>query len=130
MANERDAFLREIEEEVRKERLAKLWDKYGVLAIGVAAAIILYEAQRQRANAGMYNQSRLGSVEKETVLFEWCYPEIAARCRSRGLPYPGLSDDGQMTSNPLAANAWSRNTHDGKRERGPRASKRFSGSAA
>ncbi|MAI45814.1 MAG: hypothetical protein CBC34_007650 [Hyphomicrobiaceae bacterium TMED74] len=61
MANERDAFLREIEEEVRKERLAKLWDKYGVLAIGAAAAIILTVAgwkwyqsytQEQAARAG------------------------------------------------------------------------------
>jgi hypothetical protein len=41
MANERDAFLREIEEEVRRERLAKLWDKYGVAVLGGMAAIVL-----------------------------------------------------------------------------------------
>lgn len=41
MADERDAFLREIDEEVRRERLAKLWDKYGVYVLGVAGAIIL-----------------------------------------------------------------------------------------
>ncbi len=38
MANERDAFLREIEEEVRRERL---WDKYGVAVLGGLAAIVL-----------------------------------------------------------------------------------------
>ena len=73
------------------------------LNVSVAAAVILYEAQRQRANAGMYDQTRLSAAERETILFEWCYPEIAARCRSRKLPYPELSDDGQMTRNPLAA---------------------------
>ncbi len=41
MADERDAFLREIDEEVRRERLAKLWDKYGVLVLGAAAAIVV-----------------------------------------------------------------------------------------
>ncbi len=73
------------------------------LNVSVAAAVILYEAQRQRAAAGMYDRSRISDDERETVLFEWCYPEIAARCRTRGLPYPELSDNGQMTSNPLAA---------------------------
>ena len=73
------------------------------LNVSVAAAVILYEAQRQRANSGMYDQSRMDAQERETILFEWCYPEIAARCRSRELPYPELSEDGQMTSNPLAA---------------------------
>jgi len=57
MANERDAFLREIEEEVRRERLAKLWDKYGVaLLAGLTAFILLYAgwkfyASSQRAAA-------------------------------------------------------------------------------
>ena len=32
------------------------------------------------------------------------------------------------TSRPLAASAWSRIIHDGSRNRGPRASRRFSGS--
>ncbi|MEO1609702.1 MAG: tetratricopeptide repeat protein [Pseudomonadota bacterium] len=44
MANERDAFLREIDEQVRREKLAKLWDKYGVAIIGGVAAIILLYA--------------------------------------------------------------------------------------
>ena len=44
MANERDAFLREIEEEVRREKLQKLWNKYGVIVLGGLAAIILLYA--------------------------------------------------------------------------------------
>jgi hypothetical protein len=41
MADQQDSLLRQIEEEVRREQLAKLWDKYGVLAIGIIAAILL-----------------------------------------------------------------------------------------
>lgn len=41
MADEQDALLRQINEEVRREQLAKLWDKYGVLALGTVAAILL-----------------------------------------------------------------------------------------
>ena len=61
MTNERDAFLREIEEQVRREKLVKLWDKYGVMIIGGLAAIILiyagwkwYQTSQQSAaaNAG------------------------------------------------------------------------------
>lgn len=58
MANERDSFMREIDEEVRRERLMKLWDKYGVYILGGAAAIMLavfgwkwYEAERNSAAA-------------------------------------------------------------------------------
>lgn len=41
MADEQDSLLRQIEEEVRRERLAKLWDKYGVLALVIIAGILL-----------------------------------------------------------------------------------------
>lgn len=58
MADERDAFLREIDEEVRRERLLKLWDKYGVYALSAVAAIVLavfgwkwYESERLSAAA-------------------------------------------------------------------------------
>ncbi len=44
MAEERDAILREIDEELRRERLAKLWDKYGVAVIAGLAAIVLLVA--------------------------------------------------------------------------------------
>lgn len=70
--------------------------------VSVAAAVILYEAQRQRRVAKMYTQSRLSRAAFETALFEWSYPEIAERCKVRGLPYPQLTEEGAMKSNPLA----------------------------
>ena len=38
---------------------------------------------------------------RERTLFEWSYPEIAERCRQQGRPYPALTADGKLASNPL-----------------------------
>ena len=73
------------------------------LNVSVAAAVILFEAERQRAAAGLYEQSRLPPDELERTLFEWCYPEVAARCRELGRAYPKLTADGMLTENPLVA---------------------------
>ena len=40
MVDERDAMLRELESEVRREQMAKLWDRYGIYAIVVAVLIV------------------------------------------------------------------------------------------
>lgn len=71
--------------------------------VSVAAGVILFEAERQRRLAGMYAECRLSPEEYERTLFEWCYPEIAARCRELKRPYPPLSADGDLTANPLLA---------------------------
>ncbi len=72
------------------------------LNVSVAAAVILYEAQRQREAAGLYRDCRIPSDEYRQILFEWSYPDIARRCRDKRRPYPELDDEGQMLSNPLA----------------------------
>ncbi len=72
------------------------------LNVSVANALILYEAARQREAAGMYRESRMPAQRRDRLLFEWCYPRIAARCREKNVPYPALDDDGFMRSNPLA----------------------------
>ena len=68
------------------------------LNVSVAAAVILFEAQRQRLAVGMYDRP---SVDKETfnqIIFEWGYPDIAAMYRRRGEPYPPLNEDGSISS--------------------------------
>jgi tRNA (guanosine-2'-O-)-methyltransferase len=70
----------------------------GSLNVSVAAAIILYEAQRQRETAGMYARSRLDPATRRRLLFEWAYPEIARHCRERGLPYPALDAQGYLVA--------------------------------
>jgi tRNA (guanosine-2'-O-)-methyltransferase len=73
------------------------------LNVSVATAVILYEAQRQREAAGMYDVSRMREPEYSRTLFEWAYPEIAERCTRRGLPYPPLTAAGELAVNPFAA---------------------------
>lgn len=66
------------------------------LNVSVAAALILFEAQRQRSVAGLYEASRLAPEVFDRTLFEWSYPEIARLCRERGVAYPELSPDGEI----------------------------------
>src|SRR5262245_25198897 len=71
------------------------------LNVSVAVAVMLLEAERQRHAAGLYESSRLTAAERDETLFEWCYPDIAARCRRLGRPYPALTADGGLATNPL-----------------------------
>jgi tRNA (guanosine-2'-O-)-methyltransferase len=66
------------------------------LNVSVAAALILFEAQRQRREAGFYDRPRLDPETYARTLFEWTWPQIAARCRRRGTPYPALDDQGEI----------------------------------
>ena len=66
------------------------------LNVSVATALILFEAMRQRAEAGQYDTSRLAPADFERRLFEWSYPSIAASRRAAGRPYPELTEDGDL----------------------------------
>lgn len=66
------------------------------LNVSVAAAVILFEAQRQRLAAGMYDRVSLDTETFERIIFEWGYPDIAAMYRRRGEPYPPLKEDGSI----------------------------------
>jgi len=65
------------------------------LNVSVAAAVILFEAMRQRQEAGLYDSSSILGKEREQILFEWGYPRIARILRDRGEPYYQLDDDGR-----------------------------------
>ncbi len=66
------------------------------LNVSVAAAVVLFEAQRQRAAAGFYERCRLDRGLFDRTLFEWAHPRRAAECRRRGLPYPPLGPAGEI----------------------------------
>lgn len=66
------------------------------LNVSVAAAVVLFEAMRQRTSAGLYEANRLPPREFEQQLFEWAYPELADLCRRRGAAYPRLDPDGEL----------------------------------
>jgi tRNA (guanosine-2'-O-)-methyltransferase len=68
------------------------------LNVSVAAAVILFEAQRQRTLAGLYDAPRLEPERYRRTLFEWLHPRVAAHYRKRGRPYPALDEDGHVLS--------------------------------
>lgn len=70
------------------------------LNVSVAAAVILFEAQRQRTAAGLYDRPRLPDDLARRTLFEWAYPRIANLCRRRGADYPRLGPEGEMLDQP------------------------------
>jgi tRNA (guanosine-2'-O-)-methyltransferase len=60
------------------------------LNVSVAAAVILFEAQRQRLEAGLYAQPRLRPEVYERLEYEWLYPRESEILRERGAAYPML----------------------------------------
>lgn len=74
------------------------------LNVSVASALILYEAQRQRQIAGMYQRehSALSDTEQQRLLFEGGYPVLAKVATRKGLPYPRITGNGEIE----ASAAW------------------------
>ena len=74
------------------------------LNVSVASALIMYEAQRQRQLAGMYNReySLLSEQEQQEWLFEGGYPVLAEVAKRKGLPRPFINQQGQIE----AEDAW------------------------
>jgi len=68
------------------------------LNVSVASALILYEAQRQRQNAGMYDRknSMLPEKEQQRLLFEGGYPVLARVAKQKQLPYPHVNTQGEI----------------------------------
>ena len=60
------------------------------LNVSVASALILYEAQRQRQNAGMYERSNsmLPEDEQQRLLFEGGYPVLARVAKQKNCLTP------------------------------------------
>lgn len=72
------------------------------LNVSVASALIMYEAQRQRAQAGKYGTRTLDDAYCQTMLFEQGHPIYAKACRRKNIPYPQIDDQGQI----LADETW------------------------
>ncbi|NRN16919.1 MULTISPECIES: tRNA (guanosine(18)-2'-O)-methyltransferase TrmH [Serratia] len=70
------------------------------LNVSVASALILYEAQRQRQNAGLYHRdnSMLDEEEQQRLLFEGGYPVLANVAKRKGLPRPQIDEQGQVVA--------------------------------
>lgn len=66
------------------------------LNVSVATAVILFEAQRQRAQKGMYDQPGLKPDNYERMLFEYAYPRLSRELKKKDAPYPLLDNDGSI----------------------------------
>lgn len=66
------------------------------LNVSVAAATILFEAQRQRQVAGMYKAPQVDPQTLKTLTFEWLYPDLAEIYRNKGEPYPDIDEEGMI----------------------------------
>ncbi len=68
------------------------------LNVSVASALILYEAQRQRQNAGLYRRERsmLNEEEQQRLLFEGGYPVLANVAKRKKLSRPHIDEQGQV----------------------------------
>ena len=66
------------------------------LNVSVAAALILFEAQNQRLQAGLYERTMLDESIKHKMLFEGCNPIIAQKCKEKSQPYPALDENGEI----------------------------------
>lgn len=66
------------------------------LNVSVACAVVLYEAQRQRQAAGMYDHCRLDDETLARQRFEWLHPVLADYCQRHQLDYPALDESGDL----------------------------------
>lgn len=68
------------------------------LNVSVAAALILYEAQRQRQKAGLYDIKHLSEDQCQRLLFEGGYPVLHQVCCRKGLDYPMIDESGDIVA--------------------------------
>ncbi|MCC2617548.1 tRNA (guanosine(18)-2'-O)-methyltransferase TrmH [Aestuariibacter halophilus] len=66
------------------------------LNVSVAAALVLYEAQRQRQIAGLYDTQQLSEEECQRILFKGGHPILRKVCDRKGIPYPHIDEQGQI----------------------------------
>jgi tRNA (guanosine-2'-O-)-methyltransferase len=68
------------------------------LNVSVAAALVLYEAQRQRQEAGLYDVQHLDESVCQKVLFAGGYPIFREMCDRKKIPYPKIDENGQIVA--------------------------------
>jgi tRNA (guanosine-2'-O-)-methyltransferase len=71
------------------------------LNVSVACSVVLYEAQRQRQLAGMYDKPSIDESRRQRFLFEGGHPIFAEACKRKGLPYPTIDEEGQIIASEI-----------------------------
>jgi tRNA (guanosine-2'-O-)-methyltransferase len=66
------------------------------LNVSVATALVLYEAQRQRQLAGLYERAMLPDDVCQNILFSTGYPDLYQHWKLRDLPMPVINTQGEI----------------------------------
>lgn len=66
------------------------------LNVSVASALILYEAQRQRSQAGMYGTVKMPQDEMDLIVFSALQPKVKKFCDQHNIRYPKLNEVGDI----------------------------------
>jgi len=77
MADIKDTMAREIEEELRRERLLQLWDKYGTYILAAAVAVVLVVMGYQYYKSRQAASSEAASVQYIVALRDFAYSKPA-----------------------------------------------------
>lgn len=83
MGNEKEGVSPEVIAEADEVIIIPMQGMVQSLNVSVATALILYEAQRQRENADMYDTPQINSEKREVIKAAWIYRDTIAR-RSKG----------------------------------------------
>lgn len=102
LGNERDGVSPEGIESADQHIIIPMQGMVQSLNVSVAAALVMYEAQRQRQAANMYGECKLDEAYCQIKLFEQGHPIYAKACKRKKLPYPAIDNQGQI----VADDAW------------------------
>ena len=83
MGNEKEGVSPEVIAESTDVIVIPMQGMVQSLNVSVATALILYEAQRQLENAGMYDNPQISLKKREAIKTSWVYRDTMAR-RSKG----------------------------------------------
>lgn len=72
------------------------------LNVSVAGALILYEAQRQRQNAGLYNKPTIPEQDFNELMFQNGYPDLYKHWQTKTISLPEIGNDGEI----IASREW------------------------
>ncbi len=83
MGNEKEGVSSELISQADRTITIPMQGMVQSLNVSVATALVLYEAQRQLENKGMYDTPQLSEKERKKIKSEWIYRDTVAR-RSKG----------------------------------------------
>jgi tRNA (guanosine-2'-O-)-methyltransferase len=100
LGQERDGISEQALEMADHHIVVPMYGMVESLNVSVAGALIMYEAQRQRRLAGMYDKPRMGKDIRHQMLFEGGHPIYAELCVRTQTNYPPLDEFGQIAADP------------------------------